>query len=196
MSEIQPLELSKDSKRNAYAHHCDKVQAQKNYAVCLHLIGQRRYGALPTIYSDCSAAIGNKSCPAIKMRREETEKGQAIFFVERIRSEAVYMNPEDFQPVVVSDYKKKRKSQDKSVVTEVKKPKSEIDQFLSGGSAGIGDAINEVMKEGKSASKETKVSSNVGNVGVSTPGKAQPGESLVEMAKRIMQERQLKEKTL
>lgn len=196
MSEILPSELSKDGKRNAYSHHCDKVQAQKNYAVCLHLIGLRRYGALPTIYSDCSAAIGNKACPAIKMRREETENGQAIYFVERLRSEAVYMNDEDFKPVVVSDYKKKRRSHDKSVVTEVKKPKSAFDQFLDGGSAGIGDAINEAIKEKNEDKLETKSGDSQSTFRNSAPSKAQPGESLVEMAKRIMQERQLKEKAL
>lgn len=190
-----PLDLSKDSKRNAYAHRCDKVAAFKNYAVCLHLMAERKHGALPVIYSECSAAIGNKSCPAIKMRKEEAEKGQAIYFVERIRSEATYMEEGDYKEVVVSDYKRKRKSQVTKPEPVSAKPKSAADMFLSGG-AGIHDAINEAIKD------ESKQAKNGGSERAVADAKPKApevkvtnvqGESLAEMALRIMKERKQKE---
>lgn len=185
-SEVEKLsiDLSRDSKRNAYSHHCDKVSAQKNYSVCLHLMAERKKGALPIIYSECSAAIGNKSCPAIKMRKEEAEKGQAIYFIERIRSEPTFMEDGDYKEVVVSNYKRGRKSQVTNQTPPANaKPKSAADMFLSGG-AGIHDAINEAIKSEKTESKPKSPEVKVSLV---------QGESLAEMAIRIMKERQQKE---
>lgn len=192
-TEKLPLDVSRDSKRNAFAHRCEKVAAFKNYAVCLHLMAERKHGALPVTYSECSAAIGNKSCPAIKMRKEEAEKGQAIYFVERIRSEATYMNESDFKPVVVSDYKRKRKS---SVTkSEPAQPKSAADAFLSGG-AGIQDAINEAIKGESKSIKDggsERITADVKPKAPEVKVANVQGESLAEMAKRIMQERKQKE---
>lgn len=191
-----PLELSKDSKRNAFAHRCEKVAAYKNYAVCLHLMNERKNGALPVIYSECSASIGNKTCPAIKMRKEEAEKGHAIYFLERVRSEATYTNPEDFKPVTVSDYKRKRKSPVTKEEPASARPKSAADMFLSGG-AGIQDAINEAIKdESKPPIKDggsERVTADVRPKAPEVKVANVKGESLAEMAKRIMQERKQKE---
>jgi hypothetical protein len=190
-----PIDLSRDSKRNAFAHRCEKVAAFKNYAVCLHLMNERKNGALPVTYSECSAAIGNKSCPAIKMRKEEAEKGHAIYFVERVRSEATYMEAGDFKEVTVSDYKRKRKSPVTKSEPVSAKPKSAADMFLSGG-AGIADAINEAVKN---ESKPIKDGSSERAVADAKPKAPEvkvtnvQGESLAEMAMRIMKERKQKE---
>jgi hypothetical protein len=159
MSEIN-VDLSLDSKRNALSHHCGVVVAYKNYAVCQHLIETRKQGRLLAVYSDCSAAIGRKTCPAIAMRKEELLKDKPIYFQERVRSEASYMKEGEFVETVVSKYKKKRGNKPKP------KPKTEADTFLSGG-GDLSSAINlEVAKV-----VEVK------------------GESLMEMAKRVMEKR-------
>ena len=82
----EPTSASADGKRNAYYVDCNAICEKRPYAVCLHLIERRKAGPLHDIYRDCSAHIGQKRCPAIAMRRQEVEKGVAIFFVERNKS--------------------------------------------------------------------------------------------------------------
>jgi hypothetical protein len=156
---LEPIESSADGKRNAFHHHCAIVQGNKPYAVCLHLCEKRKQKALPVIYSDCSAAIGRKACPALKMRKEEIEKGHAIYFKERLRGDATY----NATPVFSS------KKRSKSRVTNPPPEKPKNDLVDSGNFA---DAINVAMEEKKPAEAPKM-----------TP---LPGESLLDMARRIM----------
>lgn len=78
------VEASLDGKRNAFHHRCNAVGHSRPYAVCLNLCAKRKKGALSTSYSECSAIIGKKECPALRMRKEEIAAGYAIYFIERI----------------------------------------------------------------------------------------------------------------
>lgn len=83
MSTELPIGLSVDSKENAFCHYCSQVGHFKNYAVCNHLIEKRKSGRLSSAYEDCSVSISKKTCPALKMRKEEIDAGHAIHFVSR-----------------------------------------------------------------------------------------------------------------
>lgn len=78
-----PPEVSKSSDNAYYSAFCNEVGYRPSYAVCLHKIEQRKEGRLDTVWSECSAAIGAKRCPALRMAREEKDKGQAMFFMSR-----------------------------------------------------------------------------------------------------------------
>lgn len=87
LSEVPiPIEASADGKRNAFHVQCSVVGHNRPYAMCLHLCDERKDGRLEIMYAECSAAIGRKTCPALAMRREEREKGRAIYFIERVRT--------------------------------------------------------------------------------------------------------------
>jgi hypothetical protein len=85
--ETKPITFasSADTKRNAYTFHCRELDTRQHYAACLHKIELRKNGRLREIWSDCSVAISKGLCPAIDMREAETEKGIALYFLERIR---------------------------------------------------------------------------------------------------------------
>lgn len=170
MSDLS-IDLSADGKRNAYALHCDKTGQRRNYAVCLHLCAERKKGRLSVTYSDCSASIGKKECPALKMRKQEIEAGHAIYFEER--------------SVVVAGFIEKAKGFVGEVARTLggapKKPAkspSIVDSIQSGTYA---DAINDALKE----RQESKtVAPAVKRAMPDT--QARPGESLLDMARRLM----------
>ena len=48
-------------------------------------IADRKEGRLITNEAQCSAAIGNRACPALAMKKEEKQAGHAIYYVNRIK---------------------------------------------------------------------------------------------------------------
>lgn len=186
-NEKLPIELSADGKRNAYSHPCNVMGYRANFAVCIHLMEKRKEGRLSAIYSACSAAIGNKRCPAIKMRKEELEKGQAIYFEERNRSGAVI----NTAPTPSHNMQNKSLLTKKSTGRK-KQPASTpkaADDFVDGG--GIGDAINNAFdaeKERIEGLKKEAVETGKPIVTATQQPKVTPlpGESLLEIARRIM----------
>lgn len=174
MSTLHAVELSADGKRNAFNHSCERVGHTKSFAVCLHLINKMKTtGALNVGYEDCEKAINGSGCPAKKMRAEELEKGQAIYFKERVFSEHTIMEPGSYVPQKVSNYKKPAKA---STPVVPAKPQTAEDLFLGGGS-GYSEAINESII---TKAPEVKVEATKSNVDYVA------GESLMQMAQRIM----------
>jgi hypothetical protein len=88
-TEVYPVEASATG-NNAYYHHCDQVGHTAPYASCLKHVADRKNGKLDSIFSDCSAAIGRKDCPAIKMCQQEKDAGKALFFVNRAKQREFY----------------------------------------------------------------------------------------------------------
>lgn len=78
-----PALLSKDGKRNSYFVHCRVHQQSRPYAMCLHHADRVAGGGTSQLYGDCDRAISGGTCQALAMHREELEKGQVIYFVER-----------------------------------------------------------------------------------------------------------------
>lgn len=140
---IIPIEVSSDGKRNAHMHCCMVVGHFRNYAVCLHLIDQRKDGRLSTIYADCSAAIGKKTCPALSMRAEEKREGHAIYFVERIKALG-----SAFTSAAAALLKPKQRDAVPEPKVEAK-PVSKSAMIENIADYGYADAINAVVDQGK-----------------------------------------------
>jgi len=159
--EILPPEVSGNAKRNAYYMHCQIVEQQRPYAVCLHLCSERKDGRLEAIYADCSAAIGKKRCPALHMRQQEKEAGKAIYFKERNKFEGLAKSAASFLSATAKEALSKLTPSRKSSV---------IDRIDGGDYA---SAINAQLKKAEQPS-------------ASITTEARAGESLLEMAKRLM----------
>jgi hypothetical protein len=83
--EIIPVEKSVGN-GNAHIFYCAFHESRRYYGTCCHLIESAKAGRLEGDEQSCSSAIrrGEGVCEALRMRREELEKGQAIYFVERL----------------------------------------------------------------------------------------------------------------
>ena len=160
--EIRPIEDSANGKTNAYSHCCMSVGHFRNYAVCLHLIKERENGRLSTMYSDCSVSIGKKNCPALSMRKAEVAAGHAIYFQERVKNlGSAFM---DIADTVMNKITK---------VIAPKEAKSPVtNKSIQPDMGGYADAINNSLKKTE--------------VEPPKPIKAVEGESLMELAKRMM----------
>jgi hypothetical protein len=86
---ILPPSVSADGKRNAYYTQCADLQSTKPYAMCQYIIDRKSDASMQTLYGDCHTAIRRGTCAAVGMREEEQLKGQAIYFVERVKGSAV-----------------------------------------------------------------------------------------------------------
>lgn len=164
--EDRPIEDSANGKTNSYSHYCASVMHSKNYAVCLHLIEERKLGRLSSQYADCSTSIGKKNCPALAMRKQEIEAGKALFFKERIKHLG-----ESFMDSVGELFVKMAAPLIKTSKSPVTKS-NDIQPSMGGYS----DAINNALKKGDVA---TPIKPAV----VIAPVQ---GETLMEMAKRMM----------
>jgi len=78
-----PIEASASGKNAYYLENCAVVGHRPAYAACLLRVEKRKSGRLSTCFADCSAAIGKRECPAMRMRQEEIDKGESIYFVDR-----------------------------------------------------------------------------------------------------------------
>lgn len=174
MTEL-PIELSADGKRNAFVHHCAILNQRRSYAVCLHLCGERKKGRLDVTYSDCSTQIGKKLCPALKMRKQEVEAGHALFFEERkVVTPGVFDKAKELVSSAVSIVSGKK-------ADAPQKPKSAIDGFGQGSYA---QAITNAVAAEPKKKEEPKAAAEA-------PPKIEQrsGESLLEMARRLMSEK-------
>lgn len=159
-----PIEASADGKLNAYTSYCPVVGHQRNYAVCLHLCAERKQGRLDVRYSDCSAAIGQRRCPALSMRKEEIAVGHAIYFTERFKfSEGLVERAKEYVTKAVLPPTRAKSEPAQSKMSVLNK----IDD------SGYAKAINSVIERESKSSEVPKV-------------EAKPGESLLDMARRLM----------
>lgn len=148
--------LSADGKRNRFYLRCTVVGHSRSYAVCLNLCQERKNGRLNAVYAECSAAIGKKLCPALSMRKEEKTAGRAIYFVDRKTSP---VETQGSSGEVISKPALPKKAR-----------KSLIERIDTAG-------YSEVVKTEVFAAKAVAAP-----VGIT----AKPGESLIEMARRMM----------
>lgn len=170
MTETAPefgIELSADGKRNAHHHICLHTGNRPAYAVCLHLCSERKKGRLREIYSECSAVIGKGECVALKMRKEEIEAGRAIYFEERVKNMPGFIDrAKEFVVKLVSPA-----SSAKSAPVSLKKSSSVIDRIDDTSYASVITSVPESAKV----------------IPIVMPKvEAKAGESLLEMAKRMM----------
>ena len=86
--EVYPPEASASGDNAFYIPHGCECSPRPNFASCLAKCAARKKGRLDERYSDCSAAIGTKRCPALAMRKEELDKIVAIYFISRPKLQA------------------------------------------------------------------------------------------------------------
>lgn len=75
---------------NMYYVDCDVLGQKKAYAACLHIQlmveGATKQQQDTSAYSDCFRAINRGSCPALALRKEEKDKGRALYYIPRSTS--------------------------------------------------------------------------------------------------------------
>ncbi|QNK01644.1 hypothetical protein [Dyella telluris] len=74
---------------NGYYFWCDQYSGRSNYAVCLHTI-EAVLEKRPNLRTSCQDAICSRTCPAIKMRKEEMQVGHALYFRDRHKTLAEF----------------------------------------------------------------------------------------------------------
>lgn len=171
---VFPIEFSADGKRNAFSHPCNIVGHSKAYAVCLSISERRSQKGLDALYGDCLFAIGKKSCPALAMRAEELNAGKAIYFRERIRNLGETLLNAANEMIGMSVKKGKELTKEIS-----KTPLNDKSPLIDSGS--YAEAIN--LKSSEVVEKPV--------IEKPAPHIAKPagGETLIEMAKRMMREK-------
>lgn len=79
------LPEASQSGKNAFYHFCHNRQQQVSYAVCLHTIDAIDRGIMAKDqFTDCQRGYHRGDCYAAKMKKEEADAGQALYFLPRI----------------------------------------------------------------------------------------------------------------
>ncbi|RQT26075.1 hypothetical protein [Burkholderia contaminans] len=86
---VMPPATSADGKRNAFYTDCLSLKVKKPYAMCQYIADHAKDVSIQAIYSDCLTEIRQCRCTAVDMRQKEQLEGRAIYFIERVRGEAI-----------------------------------------------------------------------------------------------------------
>ncbi|UBM12735.1 hypothetical protein [Cupriavidus metallidurans] len=168
--------LSKDGKRNSYFVHCRVHQQSRPYAMCLHHADRVAGGGTSVLYNDCDRAISGSTCQALAMHREELEKAQPIYFLER--------NKLPIEPtpavggigmaIVTAD------ANDQKAAPTVAKPAPHVPA-----DSGYAAAINAAMREHRAASAAPAPTPSIPVAPAAPKPPALPGETPLAYARRI-----------
>lgn len=82
-----PPEASRAGK-NKYYHQCNAVGTSRHYGICLFTIEAFERGQ-ELMETPCVEAMKSGACPAMKMREEERQAGEALYFKEPDPEKAV-----------------------------------------------------------------------------------------------------------
>lgn len=169
------------SKHNGmYLDYCEVTWHRPAYAACLNKITERKEGRLDVRFAGCSAAIGKKMCPALKLQTEEAAAGKAIYFINRAKLSAFNqykqeMDGQAFASSVDSDnVRKTRRAAKRPELEPVSAPRIESDQ-----EDGYAAAINAAMKNAITPTAPAIKQEVVPNV----PRPQGSGMSMLEMAR-------------
>lgn len=151
-NEIYPAEASEQGCNAYYLPGCEIAGHRPAYAACLKKIADRKNGRLTTSLSECSAAIGKKECPAMRMRKEELVEGRAIYFLNRnkLRSFMQYQSEMEQQRWASMSFGKddKKKAAPKPrVVAEPPSAPPPPKHFLDMTTGSYADAINAALSK-------------------------------------------------
>lgn len=208
MSELKPIEASAGANNGKYIY-CDKFNERKKYFVCLHIMAAKERGDIkPHSPSErCANAIDCGQCTAVGLRKEEIDAGHAIYWepdpytskqaVERPRAERPIRPSFGFSKRPISSYG----SNSKSPVTEptesrtssASKPKPIQKKEADFETMDLGKLVTDLAASETAVEVAKKVAVETEKpVITTTQAKPQrlPGESLAEMAKRLMKEKQ------
>jgi hypothetical protein len=167
LNDIQPVSASA-SGENSHILACDVIGQRRYYAVCLKLINEKKPSqALQSIYSECFSAINKRTCPAMKMQKEETLAGLALYFQER---------KTEFSSIPVPTLKVSKRSQKPVEAPKVKKENN----GLGFSAPSYADVLNSVIEKEQQEKKPEVKPAPVEKVAM------KPNESLLDLAKRLM----------
>lgn len=195
-AENYPVESSASGENAYYLNNCEVVGHRPAYCVCLRKIEERKNGALATVYSDCSAAIGKKQCPAQRMRKEELAEGRAIYFINRRKVNAFRQYEEEMERQRLSVTPP---AKDKPRTERVSKPSQPepTQHFLDVATGDYADAINRSLATQEKAEKleKTKKSESAKPAPqkpaeqpkTAPAAQLKPGMSLLELARLQLQ---------
>lgn len=181
MSELaSPISASADGKNNRYTFACGVIGQRRAYPVCLNLIDKKNDDRLGAIYSDCMTSIRRGTCPALKMQKEENAAGHAIYFRDRSVD------------IVIPEYTKRRtRISEVSVEPAVAPARSGGGDLLSR----IGDmdytkALNDDIAKTSAPAPVVAPKEKAETITIEKETapkvEAVPGESLLEMARRLI----------
>lgn len=198
MSEVIPLEKSAAACNGKYVY-CQKYGYRRKYFICLNTIAAIKRGNIKpgTPSEECQRACNSGSCSAQEWREEETKAGSAIHYVEdpyrqqlKDREEKANrpVTPKKTWRAAVSSVKqnvsKPTPSYDvssKSPVTKPSAPKPKPEKKFA--EMDLATVVTDMAKE------ETVKKAAVPK---KEKDKPLPGESMLDMAKRLMKERSKK----
>lgn len=207
MSKLEP-QASKGASNATYLY-CERMGHRRKYFICLHTIAAYERGdAKPqTQTEECGHAVDCGACLAKKMHSEEIAKGEAIYFEEDPFHKA--KKPEEKKEWTYGTARKIVTGFDnKSPVSKVERPtgvsslkttrpvpKKEEPMFDS---MDMSKLVTDMAKEEtKNEQKAKAVVETAKPVITATPKPTTPtatrlpGESLLDMAKRLRKEKQL-----
>jgi hypothetical protein len=194
----QKLPISMSAGGDNTVHiHCVFIEQQKAYAACLHI--QNLYKTDPdnVLYSDCFRGIERDRCAAVGMRKEEVEAGKALHYEPQSDANILISKHKDSPEYArgwnrtggkIDDLPSKPMNSTPSYTKP--KPVEKSGQY---------DAMDLSKVVTEMAAEETKVVETkaiaIKPVRVRPEPtkriapKPMPGESMLQMAKRIMNER-------
>lgn len=207
---IYPLESSLLGNNTIY-RHCEHIDGMKNYAICLNTIkafneGRRKPDDL------CSKEIKNKTCPALKMRQEEIEAGHALYYVPRVQvevkpvEEKFYATPERIKctdsyrrgyasaGAVLGKNDASRTSTPRQKVAPIVKSAPKSDVIDAGSMAAVVSQMVRDHSEGKLEIMPEKIEKKPDVKQDAIPEQKRNVETLLEKAKRLRAERNLRPK--
>jgi len=179
--EIIPFSMSAGGD-NSFHINCKDLEQQKSYAACIHIEKLSKTDPDSLLYQDCFNAINRRSCEALKMRTEEKEAGCSLYYKKRRGVDVGHSKLKDDPSYAIGWNKaggklpalpQKQLGQKPSELATKRKPKAEA------ASTGIdfADVVNVMTAEAKAPPAPK------------TQTKTIPGESMIDRAKRIMNER-------
>lgn len=182
--EVYPVGASALGINAHYILGCKEVGRNAPYASCLKHIKDRSMGRLDAQYADCSAAIGRKDCPALKMQKEEQLENKAIYFVNRKKLQAFNQYRDEMAAQQIQYPESRRKAnKSKPVEQEIEQAKASTpfvaeDSYAAAINRAIQDEERKVI-EAQSVLKAELPSPP--KVAMASVGKS--GMSLIEMAR-------------
>lgn len=186
VEKIEPVTSSADGSRNSFTHSCAPTGQSMSYAACLWRLKLAEDGTkMPADWMRCVDAKNAGRCQAVAMREEELLAGKSIYFRERgLIEKAVHAARQWVMPVFGQKTTEKRAAPAPAPARKpVKSSTSMLDAMGDAGS--LADAVTAAASTRTDTPLEAVASQPVRPMAV-----ALPGETPLQMARRLRLERQ------
>jgi hypothetical protein len=207
---LYPVDASMRGDNAHYLDYCESGGMRPGYAVCLNKIKAVEENRMSGMLGACEAAIQQRTCAAFHMRDKERLEGRALFYINRnkLNAHIAELNKLPIQSEFLNELKaaqSKTPTKPASIAKPVTNPTIPAKPIV--GAFSYADAINAAISEAasqppapveefvtalesvaKSEAPQPAILAQIGEPLVSTGSapalKPEPGESLLEFAKR------------